>query len=427
MKTIKSLLILTVLFNACLFLSCKDDDEDYTDLTLDKTTVELNEGQNASIVIASGNGNYTLEVSDKSIADAKLEETKIVITAIKEGKTNITVSDKSGQKQIIRVSVNKNPEQLTLDHTEILVNESESQTINILSGNGDYRVASDNETVATAQISGNTIVVEGLIAGSAKLTVTDKAGMEVLVAVTVLENKKIRVLVPVKLLISQTNGEDKSETSFVYDDNLRIIEIQSTGINNSALSSLLSYENNMLVKYERNSYSSGTLVHQALWSFTQKGQEISMQDEASGAPANTITINEKGQTTGYLQHYYGMWSHTLFDYDEQGNVIREYKDPLQEDGPDVATRIYEYDNRNGIYKNVNVAPWVLKLWSFDTNMSNNCTFIKQYFENSSEDAFQTLYRITYNDEGYPVRIEENQSNDSRQVTEIEYSWKRKAK
>lgn len=77
--------------------------------------------------------------------------------------------------------------ELVTNTQELIINfdETPEGTIQMLQGNGNYKIASSNEEVATAVAEGNAIKVTALKAGSANLTITDWAKMSTSVKVIV--------------------------------------------------------------------------------------------------------------------------------------------------------------------------------------------------------------------------------------------------
>ena len=76
---------------------------------------------------------------------------------------------------------------LVPDTQELIINfdETPQGTIQMLQGNGNYKIASSDEEVATAVAEGNMIKVTALKAGSTNLTITDWAQMSTSVKVIV--------------------------------------------------------------------------------------------------------------------------------------------------------------------------------------------------------------------------------------------------
>lgn len=77
--------------------------------------------------------------------------------------------------------------ELVTNTQELIINfdETPEGTIQMLQGNGNYKIVSSNEEVATAVAEGNAIKVTALKAGSANLTITDWAKMSTNVKVIV--------------------------------------------------------------------------------------------------------------------------------------------------------------------------------------------------------------------------------------------------
>lgn len=77
--------------------------------------------------------------------------------------------------------------ELVTNTQELIINfdETPEGTIQMLQGNGNYKIVSSNEEVATAVAEGNTIKITALKAGSANLTITDWAKMSTNVKVIV--------------------------------------------------------------------------------------------------------------------------------------------------------------------------------------------------------------------------------------------------
>ena len=77
--------------------------------------------------------------------------------------------------------------ELVTNTQELIINfdETPEGTIQMLQGNGNYKIASSNEEVVTAVAEGNAIKVTALKAGSANLTITDWAKMSTSVKVIV--------------------------------------------------------------------------------------------------------------------------------------------------------------------------------------------------------------------------------------------------
>ncbi|MGV8094898.1 MAG: hypothetical protein AB2L24_23850 [Mangrovibacterium sp.] len=98
--------IVWMLSLALILGSCKDDEEIIPDLTLDKSSVEVYIGENATVTIKTGNGGYIVSSSSATIATADLSGTTVTITGVAKGETTVTVKDQSGKTATIAVTVN---------------------------------------------------------------------------------------------------------------------------------------------------------------------------------------------------------------------------------------------------------------------------------------------------------------------------------
>lgn len=151
-------LVGALLSSAILTLSCSDDDTPtYSDISVDKTDLFIKiENPTTEVNIISGNGNYKVTVADDNIASAQIDGNKIIVTGLKNGTTTATVIDWTKHSSVINIKVKEDFE-LKTDKEEVtlfLDEEKLSTTlVNIVSGNGDYKVESSNEEVATAEMN----------------------------------------------------------------------------------------------------------------------------------------------------------------------------------------------------------------------------------------------------------------------------------
>ena len=79
----------------------------WTNLSLSRTSpIRIRVGVDYTIDIKSGNGSYSVESSNLNVASSEIKNNTIVIHALKEGKSTVSVTDKqSGQKVTIVVTV----------------------------------------------------------------------------------------------------------------------------------------------------------------------------------------------------------------------------------------------------------------------------------------------------------------------------------
>jgi len=97
--------LMWILSLVLIFTSCKDDEEIIPDLTLDKSSVEVYAGENATVTIETGNGGYTVSSSSATFATAAVSGTTVTITGVAKGGAIITVKDQSGKTATVSVTV----------------------------------------------------------------------------------------------------------------------------------------------------------------------------------------------------------------------------------------------------------------------------------------------------------------------------------
>lgn len=178
--------------------------------------IALNIDETKEIEIVSANGDCIVENTNEESVSAQISEDgkKIVLKAVKFGEAVITVTDHSGESKTIKVAVN--PAELTLSTEDVVVYAGENSLIDILSGNGKYEISSDNDGIATAEITEEgKIQINGLSAGSTNITVKDAAE----------QTKTISVQVKIKLTL------EKYEVSNIYTSNVVETLVQITSGN----------------------------------------------------------------------------------------------------------------------------------------------------------------------------------------------------
>ena len=146
------------LFTALLFpiiaTSCDKEEEQETvqpaaDLVIDNCAVTLLQGDEITVSITSGNGDYSVKTFDESVATATIDGDKVTIKATENSvldennraETTILVIDGRKKTARIKVQVAKLWD-LTTDIPEegIELFIGEKKTIEILTGNGDYKI-----------------------------------------------------------------------------------------------------------------------------------------------------------------------------------------------------------------------------------------------------------------------------------------------
>jgi hypothetical protein len=124
--------------------------------------------------------------SDDTIATALVASDKIIITGVAKGSATITITDSSSVSAVISVQVGP---AFTLNPTSVAI--SINEIINsIISGSSGYTVSSSDIAIATASIvtdanSITKVLITGIAAGSAVITVEDVLKSTATINVTV--------------------------------------------------------------------------------------------------------------------------------------------------------------------------------------------------------------------------------------------------
>ncbi len=179
-------------------------------LVLSSSSITINIGETAEVMVLGGSGRYSTIDDDSGIArsvsfdynQGKGAKAALKVYGVSVGNTYITILDaQNGSSLILHVKVvDPNNDPLVLSTTSLTVDALSSNAVQITSGSGSYSVESDKPDVASVGLYGTTIAIEAHKAGTATITVTDtKSGQTQRVVVTVVDNT-----IPSLSLSSQT-------------------------------------------------------------------------------------------------------------------------------------------------------------------------------------------------------------------------------
>ena len=235
-------------------------DNPYLPLMLSNKNIEIALGEDATIEITSGNGNYTVTSSNQNVASATITGSSVIIHAIDAGTTTIIVTDtKTGDQVAIEVTVIVH---LQLSESSVNITKGKIATINITSGNSSYTVTSSNTSVATATIEGSSVKIVSVGAGTATITITDiTSGETVAISVTV----------------SSSFSVSENTLSMMIDDENVIVRL--TGNNGSY-----------------NISSSNVNVATATFEQLEDGGNITIHAVGAGTATITVTDTQTGET-----------------------------------------------------------------------------------------------------------------------------------
>ena len=147
-------------------------------------------GETSSIEILSGNPEYTVEISDESIATATIEGNSIKVTGVAKGDVTLTVTDGMGLQQTMIVRVREGLKLSQYEIDEIIIDDNPTITIDI-EGSGDYEIVNSCEAISFRLSDDKKQLIIGSVTGkdvamNATITITDKIlGDEVTITIKV--------------------------------------------------------------------------------------------------------------------------------------------------------------------------------------------------------------------------------------------------
>ena len=196
MKRKLSFLFLSALTIPFFMVSCSDDKEEQevkpaTDLVVDNNSVTLLQGDEITVSITSGNGDYYVKPFDENVATATINGNKVTIKATENSqleennRTETTILIVDGRKKVARVLVRvAKLWDLTVDAPEegfdLFIGEK--RLVKILTGNGDYQISipeGADKFLEVSELSGQVIPLTAKFEAGAdpvNITITDKNG-----------------------------------------------------------------------------------------------------------------------------------------------------------------------------------------------------------------------------------------------------------
>ena len=180
---------------------------------------------------------------------------------------------------------------------------------------------------------------------------------------------------------------DSGPVTFKYDDKNRITEMKQ-GDSDYTITTILNYTGDLVTSAKveevttENTYTSD-------YTFTYQGNNVLISYDDNPEPVDAFTIDAKGRLVGY--------DGGSITYDTAGN-IEKVTSPYDEYS-------FEYDTKNGIFKNVKTPQWlyVFFLDDYFFYLVNNCVKIDYKDLESSETDTQTI-NYTYNADNFPEKI-----------------------
>ncbi|MFZ6798660.1 beta strand repeat-containing protein [Undibacterium sp. Di24W] len=152
------------------------------------SNLNLAPGFSNSFMIGGGSPAYFVSSSNTSIATVGINKNSFFVSGIKAGTAQIIIVDSAGTAVTVNVTVGNGGTVTPLYVTAAGTINSSIGEINdymVGGGTGPYLVTSNNKSVATVTLTGNSVSVKGIAKGSAQIMVFDATGDSVSTTVVV--------------------------------------------------------------------------------------------------------------------------------------------------------------------------------------------------------------------------------------------------
>jgi len=133
------------------------------------STLTLTPGQQAQVSVSSVSGTLSLTNANPQVVSATLSGTKIQVTALAVGSTNLYVKDNKGTATV-KVTVKP---AMTVSPTALSLPVGQAATLTISNASGTVRVTNSDTSKVSTSLKGNILTVTGKAAGTATLTIKD--------------------------------------------------------------------------------------------------------------------------------------------------------------------------------------------------------------------------------------------------------------
>ncbi|MBT3175695.1 MAG: hypothetical protein HOG03_05150 [Desulfobacula sp.] len=161
---------------------------DVTGIVVFPSSVTPSAGGATTITVGNGETPYTIVSGDISIAtvsDSTLpDDGTFIITGVANGSTTVTITDYGGNSATVDVLVTDTLP-VTVNPVQASILVSETTNIAISGGVGGFTASSNDNTVTSVSLSGNTAIITGVADGMSTITISDNNGESVNVDVTV--------------------------------------------------------------------------------------------------------------------------------------------------------------------------------------------------------------------------------------------------
>jgi ferredoxin len=153
----------------------------------------LSAGQESTVYVTGTGSYYISNNSNSNVASEQISGSSIVITALTAGSANVSICQSGGQCATLYINVSgttnsTSTSQLLLSQTSLSLTPTQQSTVYI-TGAGNYYISSNSTpSVASAQITGNSIVVSAIGYGTDNISICQDSSQCVSLSVSVLNS-----------------------------------------------------------------------------------------------------------------------------------------------------------------------------------------------------------------------------------------------
>ena len=156
--------------------------------TFSQNNTLLNVGQQTTVYVTGTGTYYISNNSNSNIATEQISGNSIIITAVAAGNSNVSVCQSGGQCATLYITVSgatSTATQIILSQNNLSMTPGQNTTVYV-TGNGGYYIGSNSTTsVASATISGNSIIISAIGYGTDNISICQNGGQCVTLTVSV--------------------------------------------------------------------------------------------------------------------------------------------------------------------------------------------------------------------------------------------------
>ncbi|WP_329905258.1 hypothetical protein [Porphyromonas pogonae] len=209
---------LTMLVLLAILVSCNKSNDPVRplpEIKFSSTPLNLKVGEIGNISLTGGDGEkYAISPKTSEFIEASIKENKLTVKALKEGSESLSIS--SGDKTAkITINVGIPITDIILTPSEVSIKEGEKATVELSGGdNKTYTIEPEKTDFATAAVSGKTLTITGVKAGTSNFTIKS-GGKEKTIPVTVTASVVVQPKLAIEYIASGNLKADKK--SFTTD------------------------------------------------------------------------------------------------------------------------------------------------------------------------------------------------------------------